>query len=40
MSHPLLRADFDDEKRREGLGLGEGWGGKQGLGFVILHTFT
>lgn len=40
MSHPLMRADFDDEKRREKPGLKEAWGGKQGPGFVMLHSFT
>lgn len=40
MSHPLMRADFDDEKRRVKPGLKEAWGGKQGPGFVMLHSFT
>lgn len=40
MSHPLGRAGFDEEKRREKPGLKEAGGGKQGRGFTMLHSFT
>lgn len=40
MSHPLLRADFDDEEREKALGFEEGKGGKQSPGFVTLYTFS
>jgi len=39
-SPSLSAADFDVEKRRGGLGFGEGGGGKWNLRLVKLHAFT